>query len=161
MFAVAALLLAACGGAPQAAVPGASPPAVPQDAVPQTVLGLRAAAEDVTKQFAEARDRAFVTDVRLWSLREGERLRATVQVARFAPDAQPEDRDFQRAMIAQLGGSAPRARMVGGQLVYVASGNQQTLFVWFQPMHFVLLGVAADYTRPRALLRALIETVRV
>lgn len=153
----------ACGGArgtPGVLQRSAPPSPVPGGAVPSTILGLRAASEDVSSQYRRVADRAFVTSLRMWSVREGKRLRATVEVARFAPDARPNDPDFQKQMVSQLGKSVPRLRRIGRQQVYITAGNSQTLFIWFRSSSFVLLSVSTDFAHPRALLREAIRTVK-
>ena len=102
----------------------------------------------------------FVTDVGVWSLREGERLRATIEVARFAPDASPGRRSFQRSIIAQMGQSTPRIRRTGDTRVYIISANKQALYVWFTGIHLVVLSTSAEYRSPRSLLRAAIGSVQ-
>lgn len=130
------------------------------DAVPAELLGLHSAPEDVSAQLKKAEDRAFVNAVRMWSLREGDRLRATIEVARFAPDASPERPSFQRSIVAQIGTSAPRQRRVEDQTVYVTVANKQAIFMWFRNLHFVLLSTSTEYTSPRALVRAAVQQVQ-
>jgi hypothetical protein len=128
-------------------------------AVPSVLLGLRTAEEDVTAAFQEAGDRAYVTGVKLWSLRQGERLRATLQIARFAPDAPATTEAFRRRVAAQIGGTAPRARRVDDDRVYVSAGNRQVHYVWFRDVHLVLLSVPAETRNGRGLLRAALQEV--
>jgi hypothetical protein len=133
---------------------------VKADAMPSSLLGLTAAEEDVSKPFKEAGDRAFITGVRMWSLRQGTRLRATLEVARFAPDAPSTTEAFRKSVAAQVGGSAPRLRKIGDDEVYVASGNRQVYYTWFRGVHLVLLSVPADTTNGKALLRAALGSVK-
>ena len=152
--------LVACGGAGTiAVVPAGEPARVSEAAVPKSVMGLAAAPVDVSSQLEQASDRAFISDLRMWSLREGSLLRATVEVGRFTPDARPGSPRFREAMAAQLGSAQPRLRRIDDQLVYVAPGNAQTLFLWFRGVNFVLLGVSTEYPAPRALVRAAIKEV--
>lgn len=148
-------------GAGQARVPSASAGAgeVREDLIPASMLGLDSAPEDVSGPFQEAKDRAYVSSVRMWSLREAERLRATVQVARFMSDASPEKRTFQRSVVAQIGQTAPRERLVGDQVVYVTSANEQAIFMWFENIHLILVSVSADYLAPRTLLRTAVQEI--
>lgn len=153
---VVASATAACGGGSAARVAGGGK--VAPDAVPPAVLGLRTQEEDVSGPLREAGDNAYVSHVRLWSLREEDRLRGTLEVGRFSPDA-PATEEFRRRVADQLGQSAPRIRRIGTDRVFVSAGNRQTYYLWFRGIHFVLLGVPADATNPRAVLRAAIETV--
>ena len=138
--------------------PGA--PRVVDEAMPAELLGLRATEEDVSVPLEEAGERAYVTDVRLWALREGERLRATVQVGRFAADAPVSDPAFRDRVAGQVGGTAPIVRKIGEDLVYVGAGNRQTFYGWFRGPHFVLLSVPADATNGRAIARVALREVR-
>lgn len=128
--------------------------------MPPVILGLNVAEEDVTKPFDEARDRAYISSIRMWSLREEKRLRATIQVARFAPDASPEKEAFRENVVAQVGQTAPKPRHVGGEIVYVTAANKQAIYMWFKDLHFILLSVSADYPAPRALLRTALTEVK-
>lgn len=127
--------------------------------VPASLAGYTAAPEDVAAKLREAGDKAYVSDVKFWSLREGDRLRATVQVAHFAPDAPGTER-FRRSVADQIGSAAPRLRRIGEDRVYVSAGNRQTFYLWFRGRSFVLLGVPTDATRGRALLREALVAVQ-
>ena len=160
---VVLVALGGCGPTPgQAKVPGAGAGAgeVAPDAVPPVILGLQSAEENVATQFEEAKNRAYVSSVRMWSLREGKALKATVQVARFAADASPEKLEFRRTVVAQVGQTAPRTRFVGEDIVYVTAANKQAIFMWFRNIDFVLLSVSVDYPNPRALMRAALSEVK-
>lgn len=166
--AAAALLVAVTGTAacaerapiPDSAPTGAAPLAA--DLVPAQFAGLTATVEDITAQEKEAGPRSYATSTRLWSLREGTRLRATLQVGRLAADAfasrDPEAvADFERAIVSQIGQVAPRWRLLGGRGVYVTASDQQPLYVWFTGSGLFVLSVAKDYQEPRRLLREALE----
>lgn len=161
-LALAAMGAGACGGQRSAEVPRARAGSaeVRSDSVPQTLNGLVTQEVDVTSQFAQAKDRAYVTGVRLWSLREGERLRATLEVARFATDARPESRRFRDTVVSQVGQTAPRLRKVGDQEVFVTPGNRQTIFMWFRGIYFIVLSASVEYRDPRSLLRVAVQEVK-
>lgn len=161
LFSVVLFATACTSGQEQAKVPSAEEGAgeVREDLMPATMLGLNSAPEDVSEPFEEAKDRAYVSSVRMWSLRESDRLRATVQVARFMSDASPERRDFQRSVVAQIGQTAPRERLIGDQVVYVTSANEQAIYMWFENIHLILVSVSQDYLAPRALLRTAIQEI--
>lgn len=164
----AALLLAAVlsvagcatGDRTVAAVAAPDGGKVKEDAVPAKLVGLTTSPEDVSKPLEEAGDRAYVTGVALWSLREGERLRATLQLARFAPDAPSQTEEFQRRVAAQIGGTVPRARRVDDERVYVSAGNRQVYYAWFRRGHLLLLSVPTETRNGRALLRAALQEVQ-
>lgn len=158
---LAGLLAASTGcsdGSQQASVPGTAgrPAAVRADLFPPAVHSLRLATEDISSQAAQVQADSYVSDAKLWSLREGSRLRATVQVSRFTADAPFGEREFQQHIVAQIG-SSPRIRLVSGHRVYASASNDQLVFVWFRGAHFVVFSVAADYPTPRVLLRKLLE----
>lgn len=151
--------MASAGSSGAAPVVGAERAKV-GDAVPATIAGLTAQEEDVSGPLKEAGDRAYVSDVRLWSLREGDRLRATVEVARFDPDAPTEDEGFRRSVTAQLKGAAPRQRKVGDDLVFVSGSTQQVFYAWFRGVHLVLVAIPTETTGGRTILREALQVVR-
>ena len=154
MLAVAGLVAAGCSSGPgTVARAGAEDGPVRDGAVPAALLGLRTQEEDVSAKLEEAGDKAYVSSVRFWSLREGDRLRATIQVARFQPDAPTETKEFRDRVAGQVGGTTPRLRLIGDDRVYVSAGNRQTFYGWFRGLYFVLLSVPADAENGRALAR--------
>ena len=156
------VVFGACAGkGPTHALPGQPVAAtVRPDAMPTELLGLHAQVEDVSKPLREAGDDAFVTGVRMWSLREGTRLRATLEVARFAPDAPSTTEAFRRHVAAQVGGTSPRLRKVDDEKVFVSAGNRQVYYTWFRGQHLVLLSIPADTSNGKAMLRAALRAVR-
>lgn len=156
---VVVLVVGACDGQKAATVPtaGASPVTVPPDLVPPELAGLAVTPEDVAALEKKAGDRSYLASTRLWGLRAGAHLRATMQVGRFVPDAQPEDAVFRERIVGQIAQSGARLRVLGGRPVYAASANEQAVYVWFEGLSMVVLSVAADYPEPRRLLRAALE----
>ena len=130
------------------------------DVVPTTLLGLTSKPEDVTRPMKQAGAKAYVSDVKLWSLREGDRLRATIEVGRFSPDAPATDK-FRATVAEQVGQAAPHLRRVGAQLVYVSAGNRQVFYLWYRGQTFALLGVPADAGTGRSLLRTAIAEIKL
>jgi len=160
--------LAALGGliAPPATANSRSTPSgsnaagkVRADAVPPSLLGLASKPEDVSRPMKQAGAKAYVSDIRLWSLREGDRLRATVEVGRFSADA-PDSASFRAHVAEQVGSAAARPRRIGQQFVYVSAGNRQVFYLWYRGQSFVLLGVPADAGIGRSLLRVAIAEVK-
>lgn len=130
------------------------------DLMPETLGGLQAAEEDVSGELKKAGEKAYVSSVRLWSLREGARLRATLQVARFEPDAPTTERSFRDRVAGQVGSTAPRVRHIGDEVVYVSAGERQTFYGWFRGLYFVLLAVPTDTPNSRGLARAAMAEVQ-
>lgn len=147
------------GGAPVTSPIAPSALDVPADLLPEGLNGLRVAEEDITAQQAEMGARSYLASVRMWSLREGERLRATLQVGRFVRDDFPvgdevEREAFQKRIVSQIGQGGVRERVVDARRVYVSISNELPLFIWFDHDAFFVLSAAKDYGRPRSLLRA-------
>lgn len=126
-------------------------------AMPPEILGLRVASEDVSAELSERAGTFYVSELALYSLREGEQLRATLQVSKFSTDYDHEAPSFQRKVITLLGSSTPQKLKVGDATVYSASGNQQTMFAWFRGRGFFVSTVHSQYGRPRTLVRELLR----
>lgn len=144
---------------PVASVPGADSSAreVSVDLVPSTLAGLTTFEEDIRELEEEAGADSYLSSTRLWSLREGERLRATLQVGRLVPDAggegPDEEEEFRLKIVAQIGQSEPRRRVLGGDDVYVTVANAQPVYIWFRGGKLHVLSVDSSLGHPRALLR--------
>lgn len=144
---------------------GQSHPAAPEPenvvaigSLPAKAGGYDVKAEDVSGQLKEAGRRAYVTGVKLWSLREGDYLRATVEVARFAADAPVDEAHFRATVATQVATSNPILHRVGDHEVYVTTGERQVYYVWFRGRDMLLLTVPATTPGRRALLRSLLST---
>lgn len=151
-----ALGLGGCGGNRSAAtVPTADRKVaeVPADLLPQTVGGLTVTPEDIGALQKKAGPNSYLGSTRLWALRTGPKLRATLQVGRFVADSDPASLAFQRKIVTQIGSSSWRMRWLGGDVVYVTSANRQPVFIWFRGASLVVLSVAPDFPTPRTLLR--------
>lgn len=131
-----------------------APADIPVDAVPTTIGGLTSAPEDITPLVKKhLGPKSYLTSTRLWSLRDGQRLRGTLQVGKLVPDAEPRSREFQRLVVARIGQAGARRRVVGDTSLWVTVSNEQALYIWFRPQHVLILSVAGDFPKPRALLR--------
>jgi hypothetical protein len=128
----------------------------PVIAIPTQILGLKTAQEDVSKKLTDIR-RPYLDAVAVFSLREDELLRATLQLSRFNRLARPGSDRFRASVIGLLGSSRPLALRVGDTTVYSTSGNKQNVFVWFAGRGFYVLSVHQDYNFPRTLLRKVID----
>ena len=102
-------------------------------------------------------ERSYIDAVRLYSLRDGDQLVATVQVGRFVDSAEWDERDFQRGVLNQIGASAPTASRLGEHTGYVTAGVKQRLAVWFRDGYLFVLGTRDEFTQPRTLLREALE----
>jgi hypothetical protein len=157
---LAALVLSSCVAESSASTaPGAAskPEPIAADLLPAEMGGLTVAPEDVRALVKKAGPESYLASTRLWGLRTGERLRATVQVGRFVADADPANPDFRLRIVGQIGQAAARRRVLHGQDVYVTASNEQALYVWFRGRALVVLSVASDFTQPRRVLREALE----
>ncbi len=124
--------------------------------IPQQVLGLTTQVEDVNDKLAGAR-RPYIDSIGLFSFREKELVRATFQVSRFNRLANPKSQSFRDSVISLLGTTQPQRVEVGDHTIYVTTGNEQNIFVWFEGRGFFVLTTHRDYEFPRTLLRRLLD----
>ncbi|MEA3075489.1 MAG: hypothetical protein QOF60_397 [Actinomycetota bacterium] len=125
-------------------------------AVPPEILGLTVQREDQTATIARA-ERSYMDSIGLFSLRSGELLQATLQLSKFNDNADYRDAGFRDSLLAQIGGSRPKAVRMGDQTVYLTSGTKQRIFVWFHDSYLLILSTREEYPTPRTLLRAALE----
>jgi hypothetical protein len=148
------LALAACGGHANAApVRKLRPLKAPN--VPTTMLGLTVSPESTKK--AEGERRPYLDGVGLYSLRKGPLLEATLQIGRFATDADYKSANFQGSVVAQIGTTTPQELRMSSSTVFLTSARNQTLAVWFRDRYFFILTTRDDYKTPRSLLRTALE----
>lgn len=154
-----ALSSAACGAdTPKGA---SSIKQLPSDALTGTYLGLTVHREDVASKLVDQGGNAYIAAVGLFSLREGERLEATVQVSKLSKAARPKDQRFRQQVASQIGGTKVQAFVMGGHDVYRSSQRKQSLTSWFDGDYFMILAVRDTYPTPRALLRELLTKAKV
>lgn len=123
--------------------------------IPSEISGLRVQSEAIGDDLKKVR-RPYVDSVALYSLRYGDTLEATLQVARFASSVDGTDRAFQSRLLATFS-SASKEFRVGGREVFLTTGDRQTIAVWFDQNDFFVLSTRADYPYPRGLLRAALD----
>lgn len=153
---VAALLVVpACGDGEEAlaqATPAKQIKQLPPDLVPTEILGLPVTQEDQAETLANA-ERSYVDAVGLYSLRSEELLQATLQVSRFNENADHRSSGFRSSLLAQIGGSRPKAVRMGKDTVYLTTGTRQRIAVWFRDEYLFILSTRDEFTQPRTLLR--------
>lgn len=125
--------------------------------IPGQILGLRVVPEDVQGQLGNVK-RPYVDTVAVFSLRDEDLLRASLQVSRFNRAARPEDADFRRDIVSTIGGSAQNEYRVGDDTVYTTSASDQIVFVWFERNGMFVLAVQRDFPFPRTLVRRLVSS---
>ena len=158
LAAVAALTLAlgACGGDGDGeAEASVAPGDLDADFLPSQLLDLTV--EKETVESVEAARGTYLDGLGLYSVREGDLLQATLQVGRFSEEAEYTDDTFQRAIVNQLGASAPTADRRGDQRVWLTTGKSQRVSVWFEQDMFFVLAVRDDFEQGRTLLRETLE----
>lgn len=124
--------------------------------LPSQVLGLKVAKEQVSKDVLKV-DRPYIDSVGIFSMRENDLLRATLQVSRMNAVARPKSNSFRNSIINLMGTTSPQKLLVSDTVVYNTAGNKQSLFVWFEGRGFYVLSVHEDYEFPRTLLRRMID----
>lgn len=127
----------------------------PQLVLPSQILGLKVTLEDVSNRLQEV-DRPYFDSMGIFSLREGELLRASFQVARFNALARPKSARFRQEVIQRIGSRTPQPIRVGKATVNATTGNKQNLFVWFRGRGLFVLVTHQDYPFPRTLLRRIL-----
>lgn len=123
--------------------------------IPSQLVGLTVKVEDVSGQTKEIKQ-SYVDSLGMFSMREDELLRATLQVSRLSRIARPQSAGFRRSIVSYLGGSTPIELRVGGTTVYSTSGNKQNIFIWFRERGMFILSVHQDFAFPRTLLRKVV-----
>lgn len=124
--------------------------------IPSQLLGLRVQSENIAKQL-KATKRPYIDNVGLFSLREADLVRATFQISRFNALARPESPTFRNNVISLLGGARAQPVRVNSTTVYVTTGNDQSIFVWFEGRGFFVLTCHRAYEFPRTLLRHVLD----
>lgn len=128
-----ALLLSGCGSDDAATD---APERVPVDLVPDRLLdGTLGAFENrdpsTLKTFANAGPTSLVADTRVWEIRRGDRLVATLQISTVHPKVDLLDEDVRERFADQLIlGQSNRIRS-GEVEVFTATVNDKTIFLWF------------------------------
>lgn len=151
-----AFLASACDGGVTGAVTGAGEVTAPRIQIPDQILGLKVAPEDVSEQVQEV-ERPYLDAVAMFSLREEDLLRATLQVSRFNRLGRPQSHSFRRQVTAQMGGSVTEELRVEDTVVYTTTGAQQKVYAWIEERGFFVLSVHEDFEFPRTLLRRVVN----
>ena len=151
---VVGLAMTACGSKDPVVERADQRKVAPLDApgVPGELHGLKVKRENVKSALTSAK-RPYLDGAALFSLRDGDRLMATLQVGRFADDARWTDDDFRGSLLSTIGGGSPRELRMGDQRMYLTSGDRQALAIWFKGRDLYILSSREDYDFPRGLLR--------
>ena len=144
--------LAGCGNGKVEGTLGNKVKQLESPAPPPDMLGLTPQSEDVSKLISTVSD-LYVNAVSIYSLRKDDVVQATLQISRFNSKARPNDPDFRKALVTNLGGSEGTPTTVGKDTVFITQGTRQRVAVWFRSKNVFILTTRDDYDMPRALLR--------
>ncbi|MEO7804904.1 MAG: hypothetical protein ABIS18_11530 [Actinomycetota bacterium] len=112
--------------------------------------------EPVDKKITKEIKRSYTDTVGLFSFRDKDLLRASLQVSRLNSLARPNSTRFRKSVIELVGGSTPLRIRAEEVDVYTTSGNKQNIFIWFRGKGMFVLSVHQDYEFPRTLMRKLL-----
>jgi predicted small secreted protein len=144
--------LTACGGGKVQGTLGRNVKQLDSPAPAPEILGLKAQSEDVSKLISTVSD-LYVNAVSIYSLRKDDVVQATLQISRFNAKARPNDPEFRKTLVTNLGGSEGTPTTVGKDTVFITQGTRQRVAVWFRAKTVFILTTRDDYDMPRALLR--------
>jgi hypothetical protein len=153
---VAAVIFASCGSdSTSKSVATRVQPSLVPAALGDGSLALQ---EDETahKAFANAGAQSLVDDGRLWAIRDGDQLVATLQVATLDPKVDLGDGDEVEALIRSiLPGTKERFTIADLDVVQVAT-EDKTVYLWFGRSMFQILQIKGTAIDPEVLLGELI-----
>ena len=155
---VMAFASAGCGADPE---PAAVPKRVPDDLVPQQypdegLLVLENTDESTLDALANAEETTLAADTRVWEIRRGQRLVATLQVSSVLPKVDLLDQDVRDRFVEQvIPGQVSRIR-TGDVEVFTTSIDDKTTFLWFGSELFQILQTKDRELVPERLLAAVV-----
>lgn len=150
---------AACGGGEDDA---AAPERVPVDLVPARLLddslGTFENRDPATlRTLANAGPTSLVADTRVWEIRRGDRLVATLQISTVEPTVDLLDEDVRERFAGQLiAGQSNRFRS-GDVEVFTSTVNDKTVFLWFGANVYEIMQTKDSVLEPEELLTDLLE----
>ena len=153
-----ALALAGCGDNADGTV---APKRVPDDLVPPTyldegLLALENTDEATLDALANARDTTLAADTRVWEIRRGQRLVATLQISTVLPKVDLLDEDVRDRFVGQvIPGQVSRLR-TGDVEVFTTSVDDKTTYLWFGSELFEILQTKDRALEPEQLLAAVV-----
>lgn len=153
-----ALVGGACGGGGDEART-APPPEVPVALVPTALSnGTLTLTEDdqARETFSKLGDRALVADGRLWQVRQGDRLVATLQVSTVKDKVDLAENDQRAAIVKHILPGARQEIEVNGVTVWMSEANDKSVFIWFAQDLFQVLQVKSTKLDPEAVVSDLV-----
>lgn len=106
--------------------------------------------------FANAGARSLVADTRVWEIRRGDRLVATLQISTVKPKVDLADEDIRERFAHQLIlGESSRIR-TGDVEVFTSTVDDKTVFLWFASNLYQVMQTKDVALEPEALLAELV-----
>ena len=155
-LALAVVLLGACGsGSSDEPVATRVKPALVPSTLGDGTLTLK---EDTTahKAFANVGGQSLVDDGRLWAVREGDQLVATLQVATLDPKVDLGDEDEVEHLIRSILPGTKERFTVGDLSVVQVATDDKTIYLWFGDGMFQVFQIKGAAVEPEILLGELI-----
>jgi hypothetical protein len=152
---MALLLLSSCSSSPEVGargVPGRDLKPLEGVVIPRQVFGMTVQREDVAQALAAA-SRSYIDATSVYSFRLNAVLQATLQISRLLDAPRYRTTAFRQALVLGLGGSEAVPIRVGRDQIFVTTGTQQRLSVWFRDRYVFILAESDSYNMPRGLLR--------
>lgn len=160
MVVFVSLAASGCGGKKHAA---AAPKPVPLSLVPASIdmggdIGKLSVEEykDARKQFAQAGTKSMVADGRLYEIRNGATLVATLQISTLQPKIDLTKKKQRETLLDILTKGGYSSIKVRGIDVATTEEAQKTSYVWFGRQLFELVQVKAPNVKPETLLRKIL-----
>lgn len=137
------------------------PKRVPDDLVPEQyvdegLLVLENTDESTVAALANAKATTLTSDTRVWEIRRGQRLVATLQVSSVLPKVDLLDEDVRDRFVGQvIPGQVSRIR-TGDVEVFTKSIDDKTTYLWFGSEIFEILQTKDRELQPEKLLAAVV-----
>jgi hypothetical protein len=154
---LATVVLSSCGrGEPKAVV---VPEKVDTQLVPPGLGGGTLVLDEDGKAkdaFAKLPKNALVADGRLYSIRQSERLVATLQMSTLLPEVDLTDPKRHDEIVGKLLPGVKQELRVAGLSVFQVAGDDKVVYVWFGRQMFEVLQVKGSKIEPEAVLAEII-----
>jgi hypothetical protein len=155
-LALGVALAAGCGGGSSStAAPAKVDARIVPAALGQGKLGIK---EDRSahKRFASAGGDSLVSDGRLWAIRDGSRLIATLQVSTLHAKVDLEDKKERNRLIASILPGTKEKIEVGGLPIVQVATEDKVVYLWFGRSMFEVLQVKGRGVDPEKVLGELV-----
>ncbi|HUR79108.1 MAG TPA: hypothetical protein VMZ22_14255 [Acidimicrobiales bacterium] len=157
-LAYCAALLTACGRGDEGAQ--VVPEKVNVELVPPVLgNGLLTLLEDTKakKSFGRLPENALVADGRLFAVRQGPRLVATLQLSTLVPEVDLTDPKRKREIVSKLLPGIRQELSVADMPVYQVAGEDKVVYVWFGRQMFEVFQIKGSAIEPEKLLTEVVR----